>query len=86
MLAACYRNSLRLAASHGIRSVAFPPISTGGRGYSLREACRVAAHEVADWLDFSELPRDVLLCMPSGDQADVMADAMAELERPDLTD
>ena len=33
MLAACYRNSLALAAESGLRSIAFPAISTGAFGY-----------------------------------------------------
>ena len=85
LLAACYRNSLRLAAKHGLERVAFPAISTGAYRYPLAAACRVAAREVADWLDFAELPREVVFCMFSGDSADVMAEALAELERPDLT-
>jgi O-acetyl-ADP-ribose deacetylase (regulator of RNase III) len=32
-LAACYRNALALAAEHGLRSIAFPAISTGAYGY-----------------------------------------------------
>jgi O-acetyl-ADP-ribose deacetylase len=32
-LAACYRNSLALAAEHGLRSIAFPAVSTGAYGY-----------------------------------------------------
>jgi O-acetyl-ADP-ribose deacetylase (regulator of RNase III) len=85
LLAACYRNSLRLAAKHGLERVAFPAISTGVYGYPLLAACRVAAREVADWLDFADLPREVVFCMFSGDSADVMAEALAELKRPDLT-
>ena len=41
-LAACYRNSLKLAAEHGIRTIAFPGISTGVYGYPLEDATRLA--------------------------------------------
>lgn len=43
LLAACYRNSLELAASHGLRTIAFPAISTGVYGYPVEMAARVAA-------------------------------------------
>jgi O-acetyl-ADP-ribose deacetylase len=46
LLAACYRNSLALAARHPIETIAFPAISTGAYGYPLEEACRVACAEV----------------------------------------
>jgi O-acetyl-ADP-ribose deacetylase (regulator of RNase III) len=42
LLAACYGNSIALAASHGLRTVAFPAISTGAYGYPKDEAARVA--------------------------------------------
>lgn len=41
-LASCYRNSLRLAAAHDCRSVAFPCISTGVFGFPFERACRIA--------------------------------------------
>ena len=41
-LAACYRNSLALAAEHGLRTIAFPAISTGVYGYPVEQAARVA--------------------------------------------
>jgi O-acetyl-ADP-ribose deacetylase len=47
LLAACYRNSLALAAEHGARSVAFPAISTGVYGYPAALAAEVAARTVA---------------------------------------
>ncbi len=46
LLARCYRESLRLAGERGLRSVAFPAISTGAFGYPLEEATRVAVAEV----------------------------------------
>lgn len=41
-LASCYRNSLRLAAAHDCRSIAFPCISTGVYGFPFERACRIA--------------------------------------------
>ena len=42
LLAACYENSIALAAANGLRNVAFPAISTGVYGYPKDEAARVA--------------------------------------------
>ena len=48
LLASCYRNSLKLAAEHGIRSVAFPSISTGVYSYPLRQAAEIAVRAVRE--------------------------------------
>ncbi len=50
LLAACYRNSLKLAADNGVRTIAFPAISCGVYGYPLAEAARVAVREVRSFL------------------------------------
>ena len=49
-LAACYRNSLALAREHGLRTIAFPAISTGIYGYPVAAAAEVAAETVAQEL------------------------------------
>ena len=49
-LAACYRNSLALAAENGCHSVAFPCISTGIYGYPKEEAAQIAVREVEKFL------------------------------------
>lgn len=46
LLAACYRNSLALAESHEISSIAFPAISTGAYGYPPEDAARIAVETV----------------------------------------
>ena len=51
VLASCYRSSLRLAAEHGLASVAFPSISTGAYGYPVAEAARTALRTVRDVLE-----------------------------------
>ncbi len=50
LLAACYRNSLQLAVTHGIRTIAFPAISCGVYSYPLDEAAHIAVHEVSRFL------------------------------------
>ena len=50
-LANCYRNSLDLAAEHGVRSIAFPSISTGVYGYPIGKASKIAVTTVRKWLD-----------------------------------
>ena len=47
LLASCYRASLALAASHGVRTIAFPAISCGAYGYPLEDAVRIAVRECA---------------------------------------
>jgi O-acetyl-ADP-ribose deacetylase (regulator of RNase III) len=50
LLASCYRESLRLAVAHGVRSIAFPAISCGVYGYPIPEAARIAIDTTAAFL------------------------------------
>jgi O-acetyl-ADP-ribose deacetylase (regulator of RNase III) len=45
LLANCYRNSLQLAVDHGLKTLAFPAISTGVYAFPLPRATRIAVHE-----------------------------------------
>ena len=48
LLAACHRNSLALAVGHGLRTIAFPAISTGVYGYPLELAAPIALGATVD--------------------------------------
>jgi O-acetyl-ADP-ribose deacetylase len=68
-LAACYRSSLGVAEGHGLRTVAFPAISTGVYGYPVDQAANVAARAVADAIRrnpdvFEEI---LFVCFSAGD-------------------
>lgn len=46
MLACCYQNSLALAAENGLRTIAFPAISTGAYCYPRDQAARIASQTI----------------------------------------
>ncbi|MCC7242216.1 MAG: O-acetyl-ADP-ribose deacetylase [Acidobacteria bacterium] len=50
LLASAYRASVNLAREHGLKTMAFPAISTGIYGYPLREAARIAVKTVREAL------------------------------------
>jgi O-acetyl-ADP-ribose deacetylase (regulator of RNase III) len=62
LLRSCYVESLRLASHAGLRSVAFPCISTGAYGYPRAEACEIAVAAVTDWLVAHDSPQTVVFC------------------------
>ncbi|HUV95401.1 MAG TPA: O-acetyl-ADP-ribose deacetylase [Anaerolineae bacterium] len=51
LLGNCYRNSLALAEQHGIKTIAFPAISTGAYGFPRDRAARIAVSAVKDFLE-----------------------------------
>jgi O-acetyl-ADP-ribose deacetylase (regulator of RNase III) len=53
LLRSCYRRSLQLAVDNGLKTIAFPAISTGVYGYPSNEAARVAIVEVRNFLEES---------------------------------
>lgn len=63
LLADCYRNSLSLAASRRISTIAFPSISTGAFGYPVPLASEVAMGTVKDFLNSKDGLRQVVFVL-----------------------
>jgi O-acetyl-ADP-ribose deacetylase (regulator of RNase III) len=59
-LASCYRESLKLAAANGVRTIAFPAISCGVYGYPLELAVKVAVRECANFAAAHSLPEKII--------------------------
>ncbi len=51
LLANCYVNSLKLAVSHDIKTIAFPCISTGVYHFPKEQAAEIAIHESISFLE-----------------------------------
>jgi len=66
LLASCYRESLKLAAGHQLKTVAFPAISCGVYGYPLGEAVRVAVRECAGFVAGHSLPEKIIFACFDG--------------------
>lgn len=79
LLASCYRSSFELALEHGLRSIAFPAISTGVYGYPRRAAADVATSVMAA---FEERFALIIACCFSVGDASIYRDAMAGRSDP----
>ncbi len=78
LLASCYRSALALAEANGLRSIAFPAISTGAYGFPLERATGIAAGEIlAAVARGTSLERIVFCCFSAGD-AEVYARVLDE--------
>ena len=71
-LESCYRNSLALAAEHGVTTIAFPCISTGVYGYPPEDAARIAVISTRKFLSGTDHDiRAVTFCCFSADDLGV---------------
>jgi len=70
LLASCYRRVIEVAAQHGIRTLAFPSISTGVYGYPFEPAARIAIATVrVATHDLSSIEEVIFCCHSAGDLA-----------------
>jgi O-acetyl-ADP-ribose deacetylase len=79
LLASCYRNSLALAEKHGIRTIAFPAISTGVYGFPMARAARLAVNEVKDFLERNASVEKVALVCFDKPTHDVFTKALEQI-------
>ena len=66
LLKACYRNSFEIALENGVRSIAFPAISTGVYGYPKELAAEIA---IAEMLAFEDRFERIISCCFSEEDA-----------------
>jgi len=78
VLASCYRRSLEVAAGHGLKSIAFPAISTGVYGFPPERAAPIAVRSVREGLALGPF-ETVVFCCFSPESAHLHADALTEL-------
>ena len=71
LLAGCYFNSMRLAVEHGLKSIAFPAISTGVYGYPLDEAAKVSSQAIEKFLRADASIAEVRLVFFANSDAEV---------------
>ena len=60
LLSSAYRKSLELAVSKGIKSIAFPSISTGAYGYPINEAAEIALRAVIEFIKAAAAPLQII--------------------------
>lgn len=76
-LAACYRRSMELAVEHGVRTLAFPAISTGVYGYPADPAAELAVETVLTLFEQADAAPNVTFCCFSEPSADLHRQALA---------
>jgi O-acetyl-ADP-ribose deacetylase (regulator of RNase III) len=79
LLAEAYRNSLALAVSKGLKTIAFPSISTGAYGYPIEKACKIALKTVKEFLEKEDKLEKVVLVLYSKHDFEVYNEAAKEI-------
>ena len=69
LLASCYRRCLEVAVENGVKSIAFPCISTGVYRYPKDQACRIAVDTVKEFLEKNAgIEKVVFVCFSENDR------------------
>lgn len=81
LLAGCYRSCFALVAERGIRTIAFPSISTGIYGFPMDRAARIALREMLTALEANPSIERVLAVCFGADALRIHQEALAEIEK-----
>jgi O-acetyl-ADP-ribose deacetylase (regulator of RNase III) len=79
LLKNAYANSLNLAEKHGLKSLAFPSISTGVYGYPIEQASKIAIRAVVDHLNGQTIIEKVVFVLFSSPDLEVYIKNMQPL-------
>jgi O-acetyl-ADP-ribose deacetylase (regulator of RNase III) len=84
LLASCYRRSLDVAVGKGVRTIAFPSISTGIYGYPVELGAKVAVEAARDRLLEVTTIEEIIFCCFSDRDLNVYENEIAHLGVPGL--
>lgn len=63
LLARCYQNSLARAEKQGVKTIAFPSVSTGVYGFPVERAAQIALTEIQDFLaSHASIEKVLIVC------------------------
>lgn len=79
LLAEAYLNSLRLAVSKGLKTIAFPSISTGAYRYSIEKASRIALTTVKGFLEKEDKLDNVVFVLFTKHDLEIYKEAAKEI-------
>ncbi|MGM9916951.1 O-acetyl-ADP-ribose deacetylase [Anaerotignum sp.] len=79
LLANCYKNSLALAKENGVKTIAFPSISTGVYRFPVDQAARIAVGEILHFLKNDDSMEQIVLVCFDDRTKEAYLDALAEL-------
>ena len=67
LLQGCYEYCLKLGEQYGLKTIAFPSISTGVYGYPVEEAAKIAVRTICDFLKWTQVVEEVtMVCHGEG--------------------
>jgi O-acetyl-ADP-ribose deacetylase (regulator of RNase III) len=80
LLANCYKNCLALAKENGVKTIAFPSISTGVYRFPVDQAAKIAVGEILNELSQDDAIEQVTIVCFDDHTKEVYLDALAELQ------